>query len=132
MKKAFTLIELLVVIGIIGLFSGIVIVGVQGARAKARDAQRIRNLEEIQKSLELYYADYERYPAGDTEGKCMRDSDEFKTALVPWLSPMPEEPLYPDRECYVYFSDIDGSGYKIMCDLEKNPAMEADDCGVYS
>ena len=45
-KNGFTLIELLAVIGILGLVSGIIIVGIQKARAKERDIQRIQNFEE--------------------------------------------------------------------------------------
>ena len=51
-KKGFALIELLVVIGIIGLISGIIIVGVQNTRAKTRDTQKIQNFEETPKGTE--------------------------------------------------------------------------------
>ena len=54
-KRGFTLIELLVVIGIIGILSSIVLVSVNSARMKARDARRMSNLREIRTALYLYY-----------------------------------------------------------------------------
>jgi prepilin-type N-terminal cleavage/methylation domain-containing protein len=59
---AFTLIELLVVIAIVGLLSSVVFASLNSARAKARDAQRLASVREIQKALEMYYADFGRYP----------------------------------------------------------------------
>ncbi|MFH1180803.1 MAG: type II secretion system protein [bacterium] len=51
-QKAFTLIELLVVIAIIGVLASIVTVSMGGARAKARDAQRISDVKNLSTILE--------------------------------------------------------------------------------
>ena len=55
--KGFTLIELLVVIAIIGILASVVIVSLSSARKKGRDAQRIRDIQEIHKAIELYISD---------------------------------------------------------------------------
>ncbi len=54
-KSGFTLIELLVVISIIGLLASVVLVSLNGARAKARDARRLSDMKQIMTALELYY-----------------------------------------------------------------------------
>ncbi|MDP4020739.1 MAG: prepilin-type N-terminal cleavage/methylation domain-containing protein [Candidatus Adlerbacteria bacterium] len=61
-KRGFTLIELLVVIAIIGILSGIVIAGLNGARESARDAKRIADIKNIELALTLYYLDHSQYP----------------------------------------------------------------------
>lgn len=61
-KSGFTLIELLVVIAIIGILSSVVLASLNSARAKARDANRIAELRQIQTALELFYDSQGRYP----------------------------------------------------------------------
>lgn len=60
--KGFTLIELLVVISIISILSAVGVVSYRGVTAKARDNQRIRDLQAIKQALELYRSDVHNYP----------------------------------------------------------------------
>ncbi len=61
-KKGFTLIELLVVISIVSVLSSTVLVALEGAKAKGRDAQRISQIKEVQKALAIYYLNHGEYP----------------------------------------------------------------------
>lgn len=67
--SGFTLIELLVVISIIGLLASVVLVSLNGARAKSRDAKRISDMNQMAKAMELYFNDYNTYPTVGTTGK---------------------------------------------------------------
>ena len=58
----FTLIELLVVIAIIGILATIVMVSLNTARAKARDARRISDVRQIQLALQMFYDATGAYP----------------------------------------------------------------------
>ena len=65
-KAGFTLIELLVVVAIIGLLSSVVLVSLNSARAKARDARRTSDLRNVQLALEMYYDKYGTYRVAGT------------------------------------------------------------------
>ncbi len=53
-RRGFTLIELMVSVSIMILLTGIIITNLNSARAKARDAQRISDLAQIQLALTMY------------------------------------------------------------------------------
>lgn len=98
--SGFTLIELLVTIAIIGLLASVVLVSVNNARVKARDAKRKMDIAQIQKALELYYDDNQRYPpaggaiAPNGGWTNSNDSswDTFGTALQKYISKLPHDP----------------------------------------
>ena len=76
-RKGFTLIELLVVIAIIGVLSTLAVVSFQGARGKARDAQRLSAVKALQQGLEFYYNDNSStYPKAVTMIKLSNDGDK--------------------------------------------------------
>lgn len=122
-KAGFTLIELLVVIAIIGILSSIVLTSVNSARAKARDARRRADLNQVSKALELYFDSNNAYPstAGGWWGTCSSYGSHDTTGAngwVPNLAPtympaLPLDPKYNDAGgCYLYNSN--GTDYKLL------------------
>jgi type II secretion system protein G len=115
--KAFTLIELLVVIAIIGLLASIVLVALNSARAKSRDAKRVADLRELQSALELYYTDNGVYPQtscesppGGAQSAC------WSTFLSSYVGSMPTDPLNVNATYGYYYSgkvqpNAGGCGY---------------------
>ena len=67
----FTIIELLIVVAIIGILVSLTIVLIGGARTKARDAQRLADVKQMQTALELYYTDVNSYPGTWTAGSAL-------------------------------------------------------------
>ncbi len=58
----FTLIELMVGVAIIGILASVVFAGLGEARKKARDAQRMSDLQQVQLALRLYKDVHGTYP----------------------------------------------------------------------
>lgn len=89
LQRGFTLIELLVVIAIIGLLASVVLVSLNSARAKSRDAKRVSDMRQFANALEMYYNDNPSVGYPSTLGP-----------LVPnYMSTVPPYPLPNDGSC---------------------------------
>ncbi|MBN1778996.1 MAG: type II secretion system protein [Candidatus Buchananbacteria bacterium] len=62
-KKGFTLIEFLILLAIIALVIIVALWGMNSARQKARDARRLAVVQQIQSALNLYFFDFNAFPA---------------------------------------------------------------------
>jgi len=109
-KKSFTLVELLVVVAIISILASALMVGLGGARKKARDARRISDLRTVQSSLEVYYAQNDIYPNVD-------GWNNLENKLAGIISQLPQDPL-PGNPNYDYTFCDGGQRYVMQAHLE--------------
>jgi prepilin-type N-terminal cleavage/methylation domain-containing protein len=114
--KGFTLIELLVVVAIIGILAAVVISSLNSARKRGRDAQRVREIQEIHNAIELYIAqngaapDFGRPDCLNPEGydnSCFASEtnpsnwDALEAQLAPYISRLAKDPC--GVNCFDYY-----------------------------
>lgn len=136
-QSGFTLIELLVVVMVISALSGVVVslINSGGFRDKAKDAQRVADLKQIQTALELYFADNRSYPiaGGWIE---VTGSDTMSSALHPtYINKVPVSNETTtgratpcdnqDQQRYNYITNAQGTAY-ILTSVMALPASATD------
>jgi len=107
-KRGFTLIELLVVIAIIGLLASTVLVSLSPARAKARDAKRMSDINSISLAMEMCYDDATcagtyRYPATTAGANTVSQIDTDRTPLYLIV---PTDPLNISPQQYTWTANL--------------------------
>jgi len=133
-KFGFTLIELLVVMAILGILSVIGIGNFRNAQIKARDSQRKSDLQELQRSLEMYSNDYGGYPQSTVDGeiKVGLENLSWKTKTVTgsefidsketlYMKELVGDPIGIPNYCY----NSSGNSYRVYAKLEnsQDPAV---------
>lgn len=135
-KKGFTLVELMVVVTIIALLSAVLFANFGDARMSSRDKARKTELKEMQLSLELYKAQYGRYPAAGcsaaaanfagpgpaTAGNLTSCANYITghaagvTFVPDFTSELPTDTMSEDdaNRGFYYRTDSTGSSYKLM------------------
>jgi len=114
-SKGFTLVELLVVIAIIGVLSSLILLQLGTARAKARDAKRISDVNQLRVAIELYLDDNSGiYPTTLTVGS--------GGTLTPYLSSpvIPADPVTGNRYFYSYNPASSPTRYHLWTELERS------------
>lgn len=141
-SKGFTLVELLVVITIISIITMITVGQFMTARRKAADGQRKGDINALSKALQMYYADYGKFPPASVNGKLTNGSgteiewgEEFKdVSNYVYMKVLPREKSdsLPD---YCYVTDTNGSMYGIFAMMENttdNQCIVTGGVGTYS
>lgn len=120
--KGFTIVELLIVIVIIAILAAITVVVYTGIQTRARNSQRVNDISQLTKALELYYADNGRYPSSGAYGSTAINPNWATTADDSWqslandlsayMNQLPKDPvsitdaypLTPGSHNYSYYS----------------------------
>ena len=124
MRKGFTLLELLIIIVILGVLTTLIMGNFFTSLKKGRDAQRKGDLEQIQRSLEMYYEDKKAYPltaAFDlTHGYSFCESAVRQNCLATEKAYMLKLPRDPSGGQSYGYESADGTYYKLYACLENS------------
>ncbi|PIT94893.1 hypothetical protein COT98_01855, partial [Candidatus Falkowbacteria bacterium CG10_big_fil_rev_8_21_14_0_10_39_9] len=113
--KAFTLVEMLIVIAIIGVLMGVMTVSYSAIRQRARDTKRVKNIEQIQTALKLYFYNESSYPDNLTFDQALTGS----TSSTTYMQIIPSAPTPTDGNCTSrqnaggYTANIASSSYQV-------------------
>lgn len=129
-REGFTLIEMLIVIAVIAILAGVVLTGVSGFQASARDTRRIGDLRNAQNFLELYFNRCGYYPGGVSGGACTTGTTDWSglesmMESEGFTSNFPNDPV--SGRTYYYGASSDNLSYVVGAELEReNSALDED------
>ncbi len=117
-QKGFTLIELIVTIGVLSVLiaSTVIFINPAGQINKAKDAQKLADIDQVKKALDLYYNDKGCYPLdtqftfGGEFKDCPATNPNCNTRTV-YMKKVPQDSTCgrPGGSCYVYKAQSGGN-----------------------
>lgn len=117
-QRGFTIVELLIVIVVIGILAAITIVAYNGVQARARDNTRMSDLSTIRKALEMYKSENGQYPEENAASweYSTTDPQNFLSALKPYISKVPVDPVNDASNYYYYYLyDAGSAAWGVTC-----------------
>ncbi len=119
------------VIAIIGILATIVLVSLNTARSKARDARRVADLRQVALALEMYYDDNKSY-AGTVNTNAWAELSALVTGG--YIASLPTDPIDDATHKFKYFPDSDNQSYILAADVYENTPVPANltDCASIS
>lgn len=129
-RRGVTLVELLIAIAVISiLVSGLVmLINPSQKIGQANDAKRKGDIAQLQRALEIYYQDNQKYPA--STGNAITGAGWGSTSWT-YMSKVPQDPT-PSSRNYVYYTPTSGSCsnsnyqcYFIYANLQRTNDLQA-------
>lgn len=103
--------ELLVVIAILGILATIGLSSFRNSQMRGRDVQRKSDLKQVAGALELYYSDYNQYPAAGS----ITWGGEFTDGKTVYFRVLPTDPTSYN---YLYRVDPTNQKFRLYAYLE--------------
>lgn len=119
----FTIVELLVVIGVLGIITVGLLATLDpiGQLQKGWDAQRKSDLSQVQKALETYYQDNNKYPASSSQYRIIKTGTTeavWGFDWTPYITVLPKDPGKSGKT-YVYYATSTGQSYYLYASLDR-------------
>lgn len=126
-QKGMSLLELLVAVGIISIISTSVLVVLNPVAQiqKGRDGRRKAELAQIQRGIEAFYQDNNRYP--NQTGSFEIQGALWGNTWLPYMPQVPRESLGNRRYVYVSCTTSDCQTYRLYANLE-NADLDKQSC----
>jgi len=113
----FTLLELMIVIIILGVLAALISGNFITSLKKGRDARRKGDLEQIQRSLEMFYEDKKAYPASITFDAKFCENNPCGATDKVYMQKVPTD---PSGKNYRYCTNTSTNQYQLYAYLENS------------